>query len=42
MTSRDGTVVFETTVPTDPEAIALALRPFGIMHRMWVNGCASA
>lgn len=29
VTSRDGTVVFETTVPTDPEAIALALQPFG-------------
>lgn len=29
VTSRDGTVVFETTVPTDPEAIAMALRPFG-------------
>lgn len=29
VTSRDGTVVFEATVPTDPEAIAMALRPFG-------------
>jgi transposase len=33
VTSRDGTVVFETTVPTEPEAIALALRPFGTRLR---------